>query len=231
MFNLQVTGEGGVPLVGVSAVVLNVTVTDTTAASFLTAWPHGTTQPNSSNLNWVGGETVPNRVVVPVGTNGQVSIYNAFGNADVIVDVGGWFTDNSNPSATGAQYVALSPSRVCDTRAVQPGVAANQCDGNGKGTLAPAGSMPVQVTGLAGIPSGATAVVANVTVTNATAPSFLTVWPDGTTRPTASDLNWVGGETVPNLVVAELGSDGSLHVYNAFGSTDVVTDVEGYYAV
>ena len=87
----------------------------------------------------------------------------------------------------------------------------------------------MQVTGQAGVPSGATAVVANVTVTGTSAQSFLTVWPDGTTRPNASDLNWVGGETVPNLVVAQLGSDGAVDVYAAAGSTDVLVDVEGYY--
>jgi len=73
------------------------------------------------------------------------------------------------------------------------------------------------------------AIVANVTVTNTTAPSYLTVWPDGTSQPNASDLNWVGSETVPNLVVVELGSDGALDAYNAFGNTDVVMDMEGYY--
>jgi predicted outer membrane repeat protein len=231
ILTVQVTGEGGVPSSGVAAVVLNVTVTNTTAPSFLTAWPKGATQPLASNLNWVTGKTVPNRVIVPVGTGGQVSIYNRFGSTDVIVDVGGWFTDSSNPSATGTSYVALSPTRICDTRAEGPNVAANQCNGNGThaGTLGPGGEIPVQVTGLVGIPSGATAVVANVTVTDTTAPSFLTVWPEGTARPNASDLNWVLGVTVPNLVVVELGSDGGVDAYNSAGSTDVLMDAEGYY--
>jgi hypothetical protein len=71
--------------------------------------------------------------------------------------------------------------------------------------------------------------VANVTVTDTTASSYLTVWPDGITQPNASDLNWVGGQTVPNLAIVELGTDGSVHVCNADGSTDVVVDMEGYY--
>jgi hypothetical protein len=77
--------------------------------------------------------------------------------------------------------------------------------------------------------SGVSAVVANVTVTNTTGSSYLTVWPAGTTQPLASDLNWVAGETIPNLVVVELGSDGALSIFNYAGSTDVVVDVEGYY--
>jgi hypothetical protein len=181
----------------------------------------------------VAGETVPNRVIVPVGTGGQVSIYNYAGSTDLVIDVGGWFTDNSNASAIGDTYVALSPSRICDTRAEQTGVvAANECNhsGTGTGTLGAAASLTVQVSGVGGVPaSGVGAVVANVTATNTTAASYLTVWPDPTARPNASDLNWVAGETVPNLVVVELGSDGAVDVYNYAGSTDVVVDVEGYY--
>jgi hypothetical protein len=56
------------------------------------------------------------------------------------------------------------------------------------------------------------------------------VWPTGSPRPTASDLNWVGGQSVPNLVVVKLGSDGAVQIYNAFGSVDVVVDVSGWYS-
>jgi hypothetical protein len=69
-----------------------------------------------------------------------------------------------------------------------------------------------------------------VTVVNTTAASYLTVWPDGTTRPTASDLNWVAGQTVPNRVVVKLGANGMVDVYNLAGSTDVVIDVVGWYS-
>ena len=59
------TGEGGVP-VGATAVVANVTVTGPSAASFLTAYADGTTRPLASNLNFTAGESVPNRVIVPL---------------------------------------------------------------------------------------------------------------------------------------------------------------------
>jgi len=196
----------------------------------------GSAQPNASNLNWVAGQTVPNRVIVPVGTGadaGEVTIANDAGNTDVVVDVGGWFTDSSNASATGARYVALPPTRICDTRAENGAVVpANQCngDGAGPGTLGGGSTVVVQVTGLADVPAYAVAVVANTTVTNTTAPSFLTVYPDGSAMvPNASDLNWVAGETVPNLVVAKLGNDGAIDATNAAGDTDVIVDVEGFY--
>jgi hypothetical protein len=167
---------------------------------------------------------VPNRVQVPVGTGGQVSIFNPAGSVDVVVDVGGYFTDSSNPSATGAQFTATTPARITDTR---PGSGLP----NAGNTLGPNGSIKVQVSGAGGVPAtGVTAAVMNTTVTNTTAQSFLTVWPTAVPQPPISDLNWVAGQTVPNLVVVKLGSDGAVQVFNASGKTDVVVDVMGFYS-
>jgi len=222
---VQLTGRGGVPASGVAAVVLNVTVASPTAASFLTVWPAGKTMPLASNLNYVAGQTVPNRVMVKVGTGGQVSFYNAFGTVQVIADVGGWFTDASSSTATGSTFTGLTPARILDTR-----------NGTG-GFSSPLGAgqtMAVTVAGQGGIPlmtasTPPTAVVLNVTVTNPTAGSFLTAWPSGTSMPLASDLNYVAGQTVPNLVVVKLGADGKVDLYNAFGTVNVIADVVGWY--
>jgi len=77
----------------------------------------------------------------------------------------------------------------------------------------------------------AKAAVMNVTVTDTTAGSFLTVYPnDALSRPTASDLNWVAGLTVPNLVVVKVSAaDGKIAIYNAQGCVDVIADVVGWY--
>jgi YVTN family beta-propeller protein len=222
--DVQVTGAGGVPKSGVGAVVVNVTATNTTKSSFLTVWPTGVTRPTASNLNWFAGQTVPNRVQVPVSPEGKVSIFNPAGSVDVVVDVGGYFTDSSNLFATGAQFAPNTPARITDTRS------GSGFPNAGK-TLGTGGLLKVQVSGAGGVPAtGVTAAVLNVTATNTTTSSFLTVWPTGATRPTASDLNWVATQTVPNLVVVKLGSDGSVQVFNAAGSTDVVVDVSGWYS-
>jgi hypothetical protein len=222
--DVQVTGAGVVPASGVAAVVLNVTATNTTKSSFLTVWPTGATKPTASNLNWVAGQTVPNRVQVPVGTGGKVSIFNPAGSVDVVVDVGGYFTDASNPVALGAQFTPVVPARITDTRP-------NSGFPNEGKTLQPTSTLDIPVSGVGGVPAtGVTAAVLNATVTNTTKSSFLTVWPTAANRPTASDLNWVSGQTVANLVVVKLGSDGAVQVFNAAGSTDVVVDVSGYYS-
>ena len=90
--HLQVTGRGGVPASGVSAVVLNVTVTAPSGAGFVTVYADGTALPGASNLNFVPGQTVPNLVIAPVGADGKVDLYNGSnGTVQLIADVDGYF--------------------------------------------------------------------------------------------------------------------------------------------
>jgi beta-glucanase (GH16 family) len=211
---VQVTGAGGVPASGASAAILNITVTNTSAAGALTVWPTGAVKPLASNLNWAAGQTVPNRVFVPIGTGGQVSVFNFAGSTDVVVDVSGYFTD---ASVSGKQFTTISPLRLVDTRLTGQ-------------TLGTGGSFVLQVSGLGGVPANASAVVLNVTVTKTNASSFLIEYPSTVARPTASDLNWVGGQTVANMAVASLGSTGAITFYNGVGSSDVVVDLAGWFS-
>ncbi|MEU6479903.1 hypothetical protein ABZ858_24055 [Streptomyces sp. NPDC047017] len=87
----QVTGVAGVPAEGVTAVVLNVTVTAPTADSFLTVHPHGRPRPGASNLNYTAGKTISNLVVVPV-VDGRITFTNHTGGVQVIADLNGWFS-------------------------------------------------------------------------------------------------------------------------------------------
>jgi hypothetical protein len=223
---LQVTGRGGVPAEGVEAVILNLTVTDPTCpaplssnCSFLTVWPTGAPQPVASNLNFGAGQVRAVRVIVPVGAGGKVSIFNHFGDTDVVADVGGWFTDGTNPTATGDVYTPINPTRILDTR---------NGTGGHTGVVGPGQSINLQVAGVDAIPSDVTAAVADVTVTDTTAASFLTVYPAGVPRPVASDINWAARETTQNLVETGLGN-GAWTIFNHFGDTDVIADLGGYY--
>jgi hypothetical protein len=214
---IQVTGQGGVPVTGVSAVVLNVTVTDTTAPSYLTVWPARIPRPLAANLNYLGGQTVPNLVTVMVSPGGQVSLYNAAGSAHVVADVSGYYGEAGNPY--GSRYAPVVPARILDTR-FDPGAQ----------PIGPDSTLELQVTGQGGIPAtGVSAVVLNVTVTQPTAPSYLTAWPSGASRPLAANLNYLPGQTVPNLVVVKVGELGKISLYNAAGTTHVVADVAGWF--
>jgi len=79
------------PKLGVSAVVVNLTATQPTAGSYLTAYPSGTSRPLASDLNFGPGQTIPNLVVVKLGAGGKFSVYNAQGNTHVIADVVGYY--------------------------------------------------------------------------------------------------------------------------------------------
>ena len=89
-------------------------------------------------------------------------------------------------------------------------------------------STPQPVTPAARQGSGR-AVAVNVTVTGNDAVSYLTVYPNQDARPVASDLNWVAGQTVANMVVVKLSDDGYINLYNAFGKTHVIVDVVGFF--
>jgi hypothetical protein len=220
--DFQAAGAGGVPSSGVAAVVMNLTATDTTAASYLTAWPTGQPMQTTSNLNFVAGQSVPNLAVIPVGDGGKVSIFNFDGNADVVGDVVGYYTLPGVTMPGGGLFHAMAPQRFLDTRPE----AEHKTMANGQ-------TVSTQITGRGGIPGDAVGVVANVTATNTTAPGFLTVFPDALPQPLTSSLNFVGGEPgVPNLVMSKLGGGGNINIYNFSpgGTTDALVDVVGWYA-
>ncbi|MDQ4088705.1 MAG: hypothetical protein M3163_00120 [Actinomycetota bacterium] len=216
--DVQVTGQGGIPATGVSAVAMNVTVTQPTASGFLTLYPSGSPRPLAANLNFTPGLTVPNLVVVKVGAGGKVAMFNSAGSSHVIFDVAGWYS--TTPAGDDGRFVSLEPARILDTR-----------DGTGGAArLGPGASLDLQVTGRGGVPdSGAGVAVLNVAVTGTTSSSYLTVYPTGQPLPLASNLNFAGGDTVSNRVMAKLGTGGRLTIYNNAGGTDVVVDVNGWY--
>jgi hypothetical protein len=124
---LQVAGRGGVPTSGVSAVVLNVTVTQPTALGTITVWGGGA-RPWASNLNFVRGQTVPNLVSTPVAADGAVRLYNgSSGTVQLLADVSGYYL--GGPPQRPGMFSPVAPSRLLDTRngigAPKAAVAAN----------------------------------------------------------------------------------------------------------
>ena len=134
-----------------------------------------------------------------------------------------WVTVSFLWEPSASSYVPLTPARILDTRTGT---------GAPKAPLGAGGAIDVPVVGVGGVPvANVAAVVLNVTETDMVGPeSYLTVYPTGAPRPLASTLNMRQGETVPNLVVARVGSGGKVSVYNNLGSVDVVADVQGWYS-
>ena len=202
---------------GATGVVMNVTAVKPTANGFVTVYPHGSTRPTASNLNFTAGQIIPNQVIVPV-TDGKVNLYNQAGSVDLLADITGYYS----PEGT-ALFTSTGPSRLLDTRS---GLGTS----NGKpARLGTNSSMDLTVAGRAGLPTtGVTAVVLNVTAVNPTAGGFVTVYPAGTERPLASNLNFTAGQIIPNLVVVPV-KEGKVSLYNLAGDVDLVADITGYY--
>ncbi|TAL13674.1 MAG: hypothetical protein EPN99_15085 [Frankiales bacterium] len=215
---VQVTGRGGVPGSGVSAVALNVTATGAPASGFVQVMPSAgsTAAGSSSNLNVVARQTVANLVVVPVGDGGAVDVYSSSG-THVLADVAGWFTDDSGtPSGTGL-FVPVTPERLLDTRSgTKPGDGAQ---------------VPLSPRGKAGIPAdGVSAVVLTVTATSPVAGGFVQVLPTGQgTVGGSSNLNLERvGQTVANAALATLGDGGGVTLYT-LRSAHLLADVAGWF--
>ena len=218
-----------------SAVVLNVTVVNPASVGYLTVYPTGQSRPVASNLNFDPHQAVPNLVEVGLGPSGQVSIYSSSA-TDVVVDLEGYAAPSSSLGAGAGLYNPLSsPARICDTRAGNPsGLSAGpaQCNGAGNAgsTLAAGATLPVQVAGVGGVPgSGVSAVVLNVTAVGPAGVGYLTVYPAGGSRPTASNVNYVTNQVVPNRVVVPVSGSGQIDLYTST-ATDVLVDVSGWYS-
>ena len=221
--NVSVTGANAIPA-GATAAVLNVTAVNPAGPGFLTVYPEDSARPLASNVNYVAGRAVANRVVVPLSTTGgslgQITVYSSQ-SADVVVDVSGYF---SAAGGTGSQFNAeAAPVRICDTRSQSP---SNVCTGK---SIGQGGTLTLNVAGLAGVPANATAVVVNLTGVTPPQDTFLTVFP-GPRLPPTSDLNLSTGDVRANLVVAKLSSNGTISIANGDGTTNVVVDVLGWYA-
>ena len=110
--SVLLAGRGGVPGAGVGAVALNVTAVGPSADGYVTVWPSGATRPTASNLNLRVGVTVPNMVIVPLGGDGKVSIFNDSGTTNLLVDVLGWFPVTAQVSSPNPARVSVGPAGV-----------------------------------------------------------------------------------------------------------------------
>ncbi|MBR7832246.1 PKD domain-containing protein [Actinospica durhamensis] len=224
VIRLKVAGTGSIPT-GITAVALNLTAVDGTGSGFLRAYADGVSAPSVSNVNYGATAAVANEVIAPVGADGWVDIADSGITSttavDVIADVTGYFSQDHSTSG----YEAVPPARILDTR---HGV------GDPQAPLGPLDTIALQIVNADGgaLPSsGITAVSLHVTAVDTTSNGFVTVFPDGTSTPAASNLNYLKGQTISNTVIVPVGANGNIDLYNGSptGSTDLIADVTGYY--
>jgi hypothetical protein len=224
-----------VPTSDAASVALNLTAVSGSSFTYLAVVPPSggdacpTTTPAFSNLN-VGAQTnLPNRVIVPLGPDQDVCVYNSLGSINFILDVNGWF-GTGGESTPGAYFYASSPLRICDTRSEAAVNYATECTGE---TLIQGQNLPVMVAGVDGIPAGAEAVIANVTAVSGTSFTYFTLYPANVSLPNASDLNVGAQQNTPNLVIVQLptagGAAGEVELFNDLGNINAIVDVAGWF--
>src|SRR5579872_1453660 len=191
---------------------LNLTAVPPGSLGFVTAWPTGQTRPLASVLNDLTGTDVANAAIIPAGNGGAVDVY-ANAATDLIIDINGYF---AAPGAGGLSLYNLTPCRVLDTRVPS-------------GSQPFKGELDVNVSPTAcGVPASAQAYVFNATVVPPAGMGFLTLWPQGATRPIVSTLNALDGQITSNRAIVPT-TNGSVASYaNAF--TQLILDVFGYFA-
>ncbi|QMU74548.1 hypothetical protein GXW83_00870 [Streptacidiphilus sp. PB12-B1b] len=215
---VALVGANGLPAKGVTAVVLNVTVTSPASSGHLSVYPEGTAVPSTSNLNWTAaGQTISNLVTVPVGADGEVDLTNqSGGSTQVVADLQGYYTGDTS----GSTFTSVSPARILDTRYAQ-----------GIATTTPIDNSTIRVTvrGQGGVPVGAGAVALNLTAVGTTGAGYLEAYSDGAAAPTVSNVNWTGsGATLAGLAIVPIGADGSVDI-KVHGEANVLADVFGYF--
>ena len=220
--SVPVLNVGGVPASGVASVLITVTATHPTAPGYITVYPDGGTRPVASNLDFWAGRTVANSVVVPVGANGRIRLFNgSAGSVQLLGDVAGFYA--AGTATSPGTFASMPPSRLLDTRTAL-GAASDS-------PLAAQAMVNLTVEGRNGIPkTGVSAVLINVTVARPTRAGYVTVYSPGFARPTVSSLDFGPSQTVANLVVAPVAGDGQIRFFNGSpGSVHLVADVAGYY--
>lgn len=227
-----VTGRGGVPTTGVSAVLANVTVISGSSSGGLRLFPkpprtsvfqdqssYPASNTQSPGVQFRANDIRASMQLLKVGVGGRIRVdLVSLAPVHVIVDVIGW-VDSSQPSQGGSRLVAVSPSRIFDTRTGINTTQAPMMHGETRSMRVADGTI---------IPTGATSVLGVMSSINATSPGFDVVWPAGTARPSASSINTVVSAPRSNLASSPTDPNGNWSVYHAGGSGNVFFDVAGY---
>ena len=144
----------------------------------------------------------------------------------LVAGVGGVRLVSASGGAVTPEQTLITPCRLMDTRPAPRTV------GPRATPLVGGEVYSVDVVGSNGncaLPSGTVGLVLNVTVVGPASNGYLTVFPGGAVRPTASNLNFTSGQAaVPNQVTVGVGATGRISFYASGGPVNVLADVAGY---
>ena len=183
--------------------------------SYLTVWAEGQLQPLVSTLNNPTGTVVANAAIVSAGTGGGIATW-PYNDTDLVVDINGYF---AAPGTGGYSFYAVAPCRVYDSR-----------NNNGQPFT---GERTVPISGSpCAPPSNAGAYVLNAAVVPSGSLGYLTLWPDQNPQqppPVVATLNASDGFITSNMAIVP-NMDGSTDALAAYGYTQLILDISGYFA-
>jgi hypothetical protein len=216
-WHIPIAGQAGIPA-RATAVSLNVTAIGGAIGGWLSLYPAGGERPLVSAVNFGPGDVVPNHVIVPLGPDGGLELFNGSGDAiSALVDIDGYYSGEDVPG--GLMYMDAAPLRVVDMRS--------------SGVTIPAGqtaTLPMTYGNGRLLPQGYVADV-NVTVTNQTGAGWASVYGGGTPLPPTSTHNWTApSQDTANRIAVAIGPGGAVNITNGSnGSIQVVMDLFGTY--
>ena len=223
-----------------TAVVLSVTVLSSTSTGFLNAYPTGTTEPPTSNINFGMSDYVNNLITVEVSASGDVTFAtSASSNINVIIDLEGYYVSNA-ASVAGDAFVPITPFRAganasnCPTNFTAPsfGIPAILTFGGANASTTCSSNNPIPAT----LPStGIDAIASTITATDNSSSNggYLSIYPCGAPLGTSNaQLN--ASETTTSSIAMQLCSDRSLTFNVVLANSDAAAvslsvDITGWF--
>ncbi len=216
--DLDLTATVGIPR-NASAALINLVAATTQRDGYLTAYPAGS-PPLASNVNYLGGGSNVAGSAITRLDNGRLKIF-ASGTTDVIVDVIGYMTGDTDVESASGLFVPLAPERHYDSRPNEAPF--------GTAPLTPLSSRTVQIAGRFSVPAtGVLGVASNLTMTGTDGAGYLVIYPKEPVPPRYSTVNSMfANHSIANHAIVAL-SNGTLSVFS-LGRSDFIIDISGYF--
>ncbi|HXS64066.1 MAG TPA: LamG-like jellyroll fold domain-containing protein [Streptosporangiaceae bacterium] len=207
------TNGANVPATGVTAVALNIgAIAPSGDNGWVAAYPDGTARPEVSNVSFTGGQTYSCTVIVPVGSDGKIDIYNGSAKPiDLVGDLSGYFTT----SASGQYYHPLDAARILDTRQTSNPISS---------------ASPRTLTDPAAIIAQNPTLVLNITAVAPANSGYLRAYPGQDTSTGTSILNFPPTASTAGLGLVYTAGNNSFVVANSAATpVNVLLDINGYF--
>lgn len=221
---IPVHGRAGVP-VAARAVVANVTAINPSAVGSTRVWAGDSAMPDTTQLAFHAGQNISNELIVPIGSNGNIQIWNSTGNTHYTIDISGYYTSETSGQSTSqvGRYVPVNGSAQGTRRS------GLKTDGApASSPVGPNETRQISILRGTGVPETAQAVVVNVVSMSPSVNTNVRVWAGNRAMPSSNQLNVTRGQAIANELIIPIGENGNIQVWNSNGNNHFVFDVSGY---